>query len=245
MGLDDELGDAHAQRQLQEPSEHDLDHLLERSRSLTKKEATSITGGLSRTSKMPCHSWGIPAADCRLGSILATIEGTVCHDCYAGKGAYTWPRVRRAYERRLAKADHPDWTMAMVALVLWQAQHTGEPYFRWFDSGDLQSVDMLQRIATVARATPEVRHWLPTREHAIVRRYLAAEARPANLTIRLSAHLVDGAPPRIYDLPTSTVHRRGEPIGYECPAYQQRPAKCSDCRACWDPTVFNVSYPHH
>ena len=103
--------------------------------------------------------------------------------------------MSRAYQRRLDLADDPDWVVAMVKLVYWQAEINGDRTFRWFDSGDLQDVEMLERIVSVARHTPEIRHWLPTRERGIVWRYLATEVLPANLTIRLSAISVDASPP--------------------------------------------------
>ena len=212
---------------------------------LSRDKAWDAVGGLSRTSKMPCHSWGIPAASCHAGSKLAKRDGTVCSGCYALKGAYSWPKVKAAYARRLERADLPDWVPALTELVKWQAKRNDEPYFRWFDSGDLQSVGMLERIVDVARATPDVQHWLPTREHDIVRQYLARDGPPSNLTLRLSSHLIDGAPPGLGELPTSTVHKAKSPLGYSCPAYSSRPASCGNCRACWDPSVLNVSYPHH
>jgi len=193
---------------------------------------------------MPCHSWGLPATSCKTGSRLATIEGTVCHGCYARKGNYTWPRVRRAGERRLAQAAHPAWVDAMTTLVRWQAAKNGQALFRWYDTGDLQSAAMLERIVAVATSTPEIRHWLPTKEHALVLDYLAVESLPGNLTIRASALLVDAKPPDL-GLPTSTVHLSAPPVGYACSAYNHRPARCDTCRTCWDPAVRNVSYPHH
>lgn len=42
--------------------------------------AEQITGGLSKPGKMPCPAWGLPAKRCRVGSRLASIAGTVCHD---------------------------------------------------------------------------------------------------------------------------------------------------------------------
>ena len=212
---------------------------------LSRASAEEIVGGLSNTTKMPCHSWGIPADTCRVGSTLEKLAGTVCHDCYALKGAYAWPQVHQAYVRRFEGADHQMWVPAMAELVRWQARRNGEPYFRWFDSGDLQSIPMLQRIADVARLTPETRHWLPTREYATVRGYLSEQKPPKNLTLRISAPLVDGQPPDIEGLATSTVHKRSAPSGYACPAYKNRPATCGKCRACWDPTILNISYPKH
>lgn len=219
--------------------------MLSKAFSLTKAAAWRIVGGLSRTTKMPCWSWGLPAKRCKVGGQLANKPGTVCHGCYALKGAYAWSNVERAYERRFEHASSPEWVPAMVKLVHWQAKESGAAFFRWFDSGDLQSVEMLQRIAEVARWTPDIRHWLPTREHGIVRRYLDSETPPANLVIRLSALRVDSDPPELLGLPTSTVHADEAPRGYECPAYDVTPASCGSCRACWDGDVANVSYRFH
>ncbi len=212
---------------------------------LTVSEATEIVGGLSRTSKMPSHSWGIPAANCHVGGKLVRIQGSTCRGCYALKGAYRWSAVEAAYQRRLDRFEDPRWVDAMTLLVNWQARKNGTPYFRWMDSGDLQSVGMLEKIAGVARRTPEIAHWLPTREIAIVRQYRKKSDVPENLTIRLSSYFVDGDPPLRLGLPTSTVHKDAGPKGLECPAYEAKPASCGDCRACWDPKVVNVSYRFH
>jgi hypothetical protein len=207
--------------------------------------AAHIVGGLSRTRKMPCHSWGLPAESCTTGAKLVEIEGSVCHDCYARKGKYTWRNVRRALNRRQGNADHPEWVAAMTMLVQWQALENGQPYFRWFDSGDLQNASMLERIALVARATPAIEHWLPTKEYGMVCDYLTQEELPGNLTLRVSAHMIDHAPPMVEGVLTSTVHRHQVAHGYACPAYEQQPASCGPCRACWNPEIKNVSYPRH
>jgi len=207
--------------------------------------AWEVTGGLSRTTKMPCHSWGLPARSCLTGSRLRTLEGAVCHDCYAHRGSYRFARVRAAYERRLVLSEHPEWVEAMATLIALQAVVNGEPSFRWFDTGDLQSVGMLERIVAVARSTPGVRHWLPTKEHGFVREYLDRDDVPANLTVRLSAHFVDESPPVLGGLPTTTVHRLQPPYGVPCSAYADHPARCGACRDCWDPDVPNISYPYH
>jgi hypothetical protein len=36
--------------------------------------------------------------------------------------------------------------------------------FRWHDSGDVQDLKHLAKIFKVARLTPNIKHWLPTRE---------------------------------------------------------------------------------
>lgn len=213
---------------------------------MSRWQAWQIVGGLSRPSKMPCFAWGIPAETCRVGSQIANVSNSVCHSCYALKGFFRTPKVKQAYQRRLDASSNPEWVTAMIKLVYWQAAETGEPYFRWFDSGDLQSVEMLQQIATVAKHTPEIRHWLPTREYRIVTTFLAQDAFPPNLTVRVSAHLVDASPPKLSELPTSTVHScSADPVGHVCPAPEQKPANCGGCRSCWDVEVENVSYPLH
>lgn len=205
------------------------------------KIAKEITGGLSNPSKMPGHGYSLPAKECKMGSQLAKIPGTTCHNCYALKGRYGFPAVQDALYRRLESLKDPRWVEAMVT----QIKSTGDKYFRWHDSGDLQSVDHLKLIAEVCRQTPSVKHWLPTREYATVQQYLTEETVPSNLTIRLSAHKVNAQPPTGYGLPTSTVHTKDQPhIGTLCEAFK-RENQCGPCRACWDKRVANVSYKKH
>lgn len=216
-------------------------------RVLTVPEAEAIIGGsLSRPSKMPCPAWGISAEDCRRGSRLAEKPGTVCAACYARRGNYLGPSVVAAHARRLEALAHPLWCDAMAFLIDAYA-HGG--HFRWFDSGDLQSAAHLDMIAWVARKTPSVSHWLPTRETGIVRPRL--DAIPKNLTVRVSADMIGRMPRNALGLPTSTAHREpGEPVqarssrrndSIECLAYL-RGHRCGTCRACWSPKVANVSY---
>ncbi len=227
-----------------EASKHGSDFLARLIR-VSRREAWEIVGGLSRPSKMPCYAWGLPAQACRMGGKLVDIAGSVCASCYALKGRYRMPQVQNANARRLERAAHPEWVPAMVKLVYWQAVETGVPFFRWFDTGDLQSVEMLRSIAAVAVQTPEIRHWLPTRELRIVEKYRSSSTLPANLVIRISARLVDELPPE-FDLPTSTVHYFPELAqGFTCRAANSTPPACGSCRTCWSTKVANVSYPLH
>ena len=202
------------------------------------KEATLAVGGLSNTSKMPCKSWGISAKECKTGSKLAKIEGTICNGCYALKGAYVWPVVERAHARRLELINTSSWVENMVTAI------NNAPFFRWFDSGDLQNPEHLEDIVRVALATPNTKHWLPTHEKKFVSDYMRKRGDfPDNLIVRLSAANVDGAPPKGFKL-TSTSHKHGDPIGQECIAYKQD-NECRDCRAFWDSEVQNISYKNH
>lgn len=205
-------------------------------------EAKAITGGLGKPSKMPGRAYGIPAQECKLGSLLRKIKGSTCNGCYALKGRYVFPSVTEAQYRRLAALAHPQWIEAITALIT--AQCADEPWFRWHDAGDLQSVDHFGRICEVAYRTPHVRHWLPTRELAIVQEHVRlGRGIPDNLVVRVSATMVDGKATARWPT-TSTVHKAQAPIDNECPAPKQG-GKCGACRNCWDASVTNVSYHIH
>lgn len=199
----------------------------------------SITGGLSSPSKMPCHSWSISAKICRTGSKLRETPGSVCSSCYALKGRYVFKNVEAAHERRLSKLrQNPSmWAAGMIKSI----RKTGNRYFRWHDSGDLLGINHLNVIVEIARAMPDVRFWLPTREVTFVNAVRLRREIPDNLIIRLSAPMVGAPLKNMISKHTSSV---GANAGFQCVAYTQG-GKCGDCRACWSPDVMNVDYPLH
>ena len=220
------------------------------------KQAIAIAGPLGYPSKMPGTSYGISAHACKVGAKLAKIEGSVCYGCYALKANYQYPSVQQAHAKRLAGITDPHWTGAMVALINYSQTlkykrgrkalgKLAKGYHRWHDSGDLQSVDHLTKICAVAALTPTIKHWLPTRELAIVKAYQAQGGTiPKNLVVRVSATMVDGDPTQAW-YHTSRVHSDKPAKGARaCPAPQQQ-GKCGDCRACWNPKVKSVSYHLH
>ena len=199
---------------------------------------------LGRASKMPCPTYSLPAKACRVGSALARVVGSVCEGCYAFGGNYRFHVVQKAMAERLLRLTSRTWVADMVTAIGYETSD----YFRWHDSGDLQSPKHLRRIVDVARQLPHIKFWLPTREYDLVRRYVKRHDVPANLIIRISAPMVDGPAPLILTrrgapLPVSFVHKDAEPRGQVCPAPTQG-NKCRQCRACWDPTL-SISYHHH
>ena len=203
---------------------------------LSKAEAWAIVGGLSEPSKMPGYAYGLPAKECKVGAKLVGIPGSVCHGCYALKGNYRFTTVQQSQYRRLEALKHPRWVEAMIALL-----HALDcRWFRWHDSGDIQSPSHLEKIVAVAQACPHVHFWLPTREKIFVYTHLRKHgAFPDNLIVRMSAAMVDGEPPSGF-AHTSTVVTEG----WSCPAPKQN-NECGACRDCWDPEVQNVSYRKH
>ena len=196
------------------------------------KEAIKITEGFTRTSKMPGLSYSLPAWECKTGSKLRKVKGSVCASCYALKGNYTrYPAIKAAQYRRLEAMKHPDWVQAMAAVIKRQK------WFRWHDAGDVQDQQHLQKIFEICRLTPETRHWLPTRE-AWIKDHLASK--PDNLVIRFSPPMVNQRAPESWPNSSMVVDK-----GFHtCPAPAQG-GKCLDCRQCWDPNIKTVSYGKH
>ncbi len=230
---------------------------------MSMKEAVAIAGTLGHPSKMPGYSYGISAQLCHTGSKLRKVPGSVCSGCYAMTDWYrSWIPLLVGHARRFRGITHPRWVDAMVRMI--SSSCVGEDnFFRWHDSGDLQGIWHLANICEVARRTPQVTHWLPTREYEYVASYLATgKTIPDNLCVRLSAHMIDSEPvipealvPLIGHLPVSTVssvsmYKSGYQIvegkgSVECRAVEARDNKCGQCRACWSRDVKSVNYPAH
>jgi len=221
----------------------------------TIKSAQADAGKISdRNSKMPGSTFALDSFACKVGEKLSKIEGSVCKGCYARRIQKMRPSVNKGWSDnqklavQLIKNAPHKWVAAMVFQIEKSAIKTGKQFHRWFDSGDLNNVDMLSAIVKVCEQTPHISHWLPTRETKIVQDYLRESGKiPANLSLRISATMVGDSPVKSAErlgVKTSTVHRKGESyIGHECPAPKQGNA-CNDCRFCWT-GKGNVSYVKH
>lgn len=228
------------------------------------QDALNYVGGLSEPSKMPWYSYNIPAYACKTGAKLAEVEGSVCYSCYALKGYYRLPCTIHAMDRHLEALDDLDvWAEALIIVLRYRVDHTTnhEPkFFRWHDSGDIQSVSHLRAIDRIAKELPDITFWLPTREYLMVKEYqkLYGDFAP-NLTVRLSGHMVDGDAPNVssangQSLPKSVVWSQLPDLAlgcHICPARNQG-HKCDgrkeggiNCRACWNPNVNTVIYKQH
>ena len=202
---------------------------------MLKKEAIEITGGLSKPNKMPGPSINLPATQCITGAKLVKVKGSTCSGCYALKGRYRFPNVKEAMARRLAKLHDPRWIDAMVTLI---KKHR---WFRWHDSGDLQSVQHLKNIFEVCKRTPDTSHWLPTREARFIN-LMDPGVVPKNLKIVLSDHMNNQRVTPTWWPYTSGVTTDHNQVS--CPASKQG-NKCLDCRKCWDRRTKRVIYGKH
>lgn len=218
--------------------------------AMTLKAAIETAGKVSLgNGKMPGSTFAISATKCNVGGKLAAIKGSTCSRCYALKLEKLRPSVHKGwlanYEKatRMVEAMPEQWAKAAAFQIEKAFAKSNEPYHRWFDSGDLQSLAMLSAIAMVCNMTPHINHWLPTREAKLVKDWLKHNQCPPNLVIRVSSAMIGDNPMQYAN--TSTVHRKGEGYnGNECPASKQGNT-CGACRNCWDKNVSNVSYPLH
>lgn len=203
----------------------------------------TVSFTLSAPSKMPCRSFSLPLRVCNVGSKLAKKPGTICAECYAAEGNYKFGNVQKALDARLIAFESASFVPEMIEKIR-KEERSG--FFRWFDSGDIPDWKGLLKIVQIAIALPKIRFWLPTKEYALVQRYVETVGPfPENLTVRLSAYIVDGPAPvalaQRLGVVTSTV--TSDAALATCPAPKQG-NKCQDCRACWL-SGSNVSYLLH
>jgi hypothetical protein len=122
-------------------------------------------------------------------------------------------------------------------------------FFRWFDSGDVYTLALAEKILQVMQATPWCSHWLPTRMHKFPKfAHVFAQMQDLpNVSVRFSSDSVIGEyVPGLH----------GSVIGPDAATFQDQPnvslcrayehgGKCSGCRACWDKSVDLIAYPAH
>jgi hypothetical protein len=217
-----------------------------------KTHALEIVGGLSKPGKMPGYGWSIPAKNCPRGSLLAKKPGTICSNCYAMKGRYAFSNVQNALENRLTKLNDPLWIDAMTFLL------KDEKYFRWFDSGDLQSTSHLDKIVKVCENTPNCEHWLPTREIRTLILFLDKGGKfPSNLCVRVSADEISKYPVAEISnckISTTSIDNNNEWANnpkykvHDCPVAGSKNIKTCEqagCTACWKNSVDHINYKLH
>jgi hypothetical protein len=196
---------------------------------------------LSKTSKLDgIMSWSLQALDTCPGSkdSLGNLV-PACQGCYATTGNYRFANVKKPREFNREDWKRDDWVDDMVQAL------DSSRYFRWFDSGDMYTLQLACKIYEVMKATPWVKHWLPTRMHKFNKYKTIIERMQQldNVVVRFSSDSVTGGV--IEGLNTSTIFSDTLPVGAtECQAYQHE-GKCNGCRACYDKSVSVIAYKAH
>jgi len=196
---------------------------------------------LSKTSKLDgILSWSLqaletcPASKNKDGSLV-----DACKGCYATTGNYRFSNVRKPREFNREDWKRDAWVSDMVKAL------DSSRYFRWFDSGDMYDLSLANKILAVMKATPWVKHWLPTRMHKFIKFQHTIDAMMSldNVVVRFSSDSVQGE--IINGQTTSTIFSDTVPEGaLECKAYEHE-GKCNGCRACYDKDVKVIAYKAH
>lgn len=79
--------------------------------------------------------------------------------CYASKGAYSWPIVKKAYEYRLEQTKKDDFPLIMLEEII-KKEAT---YVRVHDSGDFYSREYLHKWFKIADSLPHVTFYCYTK----------------------------------------------------------------------------------
>jgi len=108
---------------------------------------------------------------------------------------------------------------------------------------EIQNIFMGLNILEICKQTPDIKHWIPSKEYKIWRQVLKIQKLPDNVVLRMSSPNVDQAPLTGFEN-TSTVHKNKKAFGLECIAYKQD-GKCLECKACYNSKIKNISYPKH
>jgi hypothetical protein len=200
---------------------------------------------ISVTSKLDgIRSWSLQAIDTCPGSIAAPGELVdACKGCYATTGNYNYPNVKAPRLHNREDWQRLDWVDDMVKAL------DSDRYFRWFDSGDVYTLGLAEKILEVMRRTPWCKHWLPTRMHKFPKFRMVLEAMQAlpNVMVRYSADSIDGS--YIQGLhgsvigPDAATYTETQDSKL-CRAYEHE-GKCSGCRQCWNKSIPLICYPAH
>ena len=197
---------------------------------------------LSRTSKLGTYSWSLQALETCPGSVGANGELVpACSGCYATQGTYHFPDVKKVRAENKQEWQQGNFVEEFASALKKQS------HFRWFDSGDMYSIELAEKIYSIAKATPTTKHWIPTRMAKFPKfaDVLARLQALPNVMVRFSSDAVDGTFTAGVHGSTILPDATSAPAGVTvCRAYEQG-GKCLDCRACYDKSVAVIGYPAH
>ena len=198
---------------------------------------------ISITSKLDgIRSWSLQALETCPGSIESPgVLVDACKGCYATQGNYRFSNVKAPREFNRIDWERMEWVDDMVYEL------TNDEYFRWFDSGDMYSLALAEKICEVMRRTPWCKHWLPTRMHKFPKfaMVLREMSQLDNVMVRPSSDSIIGE--FISGLHGSVIvpdSRVNPDMVTLCRAYEND-GKCNGCRACYDKSIPVIAYPAH
>jgi len=197
---------------------------------------------VSKTSKLGTLSWSLQAVTDCPGSVGADGQlVAACSGCYATAGCYNFPDTKKVRADNKLAWQESDWEAVMVAKLKKQT------HFRWFDSGDVYALKLAEKMLAVMEATPNTKHWLPTRmaKFEKFKPVLAKMQSLPNVMVRFSSDSVDGTFTPTVHGSTIVPEATSAPDGVTVCMAPEQGGKCLDCRACYDKAVPVIGYVAH
>lgn len=216
----------------------------------------------STPNKMPGFSFGLPAGDaCPASKAMAVDPDSICGQCYALRGNYTFPAVKRTGAARLEWVRNNLANGEFVRIIVNAIRFhypTEQGLFRIHDRGDFFSNEYVDAWYEIVKTFPNIKFWVPTREYIFPARKVRLErlASLPNITVKPSALTFGGIvdPEAIAGLDASSgvckTVEEAESLGFAvCPASRkENPSSCQEngCFKCFDKTnKVPVAYLKH
>ena len=197
---------------------------------------------ISKVGKLNSRSWSLEALETCPASKGSDGELVpACKGCYAVGGNYRFKNVKEARSHNKKDWKRSEWVADMIEEL------DSDRYFRWFDSGDMYSLALAEKMYEICKATPWTKHWIPTRMHKfkkfrdVIDRLNALD----NVVVRLSSDGINGE--IIEDSQYSSTiipFIDSVTVATICNAPLQD-GKCKKCRLCWDKSTKVIAYAGH
>jgi len=209
---------------------------------------------LSNPSKLNSQAFPLPVNDevCigrkdkDTGELLAK-----CSKCYAdNRGFYAMPDTIRVRVDNLNIIKEN--IEVFIFFMIGKLNRKKNKEFRWFDSGDIFSIEFLKALIEICQKTPNTIHWIPTTtwnypDKEFLALLQVLQALP-NVRLRASNEgSIPTLPKGLYPLQSVVVKEIKEKSTKElfyCPASKQS-GKCGNCNACYNPNISTIAYLEH
>ena len=197
---------------------------------------------ISKVGKLNSRSWSLEALETCPASKGSDGELVpACKGCYAVGGNYRFQNVKDARSHNKRDWKRSEWVADMIEEL------DSDRYFRWFDSGDVYSLALAEKMYEICKATPWTKHWIPTRMHkfkkfrAVIDRLNALD----NVVVRLSSDGINGEIIEEAEYSSTIIpFIDSVTVATVCNAPLQE-GKCKKCRACWHKDVKVIAYAGH
>jgi len=197
---------------------------------------------ISKVGKLNSRSWSLEALETCPASKGSDGELVpACKGCYAVGGNYRFKNVKEARSHNKKDWQRSEWVADMVEEL------DSDRYFRWFDSGDMYSLALAEKMYEICKATPWTRHWIPTRMHKfkkfrdVIDRLNALD----NVVVRLSSDGINGEIIEEAEYSSTIIpFIDSVTVATVCNAPLQD-GKCKKCRLCWDKSKKVIAYAGH